>query len=252
MGSVPLPYWQVNVPPEHRTAECPECLRNLSAKDLGIISTPDSEFTVFRWPQVQQLVASNRIDLFQRMPSELRRYRAFIWKLNQEYGSVMSFILSERLHWSEPLVPTGPPFERPSEDMKILYNDWPYGIDSRIVHLVIWTKFELVEDPATGDLTDAARAEIDGYVEKTFRSRIPKETVSENTYIEVAFPHIFRQTFCFPTHIQPRSFLYAHIPSLFFFNIFFVLLRKEIIVLLGVEILSIVPLHLYRTWAEDA
>lgn len=44
MGSNPdpqpaLPYWQVNVAPEDRQTECPEALRNLSAKDIGIIST---------------------------------------------------------------------------------------------------------------------------------------------------------------------------------------------------------------------
>jgi hypothetical protein len=54
-------------------------------------------------------------------------------------------------------------------DLKILYNDWPYGIDSKIVHLVVWVKFELEEDSVTGDLTDQARAGIEAYVEQTFR-----------------------------------------------------------------------------------
>ena len=63
-------------------------------------------------------------------------------------------------------------------DVKILWNDWPYGIDKRIVHLVVWTKFELEDDPATGDLTDEARAEIDEYVKRTFGRRVPSEHVS--------------------------------------------------------------------------
>jgi hypothetical protein len=177
MGSTAeeLPYWQVNVPEHLRSAECPDFLRNLNEKDLGIISTPDSEFQTDSWAVVRQKVAQNRLELFQRVPSELRRYMAFTWKLKQEHGSVMNFILKHRLGWSLPIVPKGRPFEH-DEDVKILRNDWPYGIDKRIVHLVVWTKFALEEDPETGDLTDKARAEIDAYVRKTF-SKMPQEHV---------------------------------------------------------------------------
>lgn len=169
MGSTAedLPYWQVNVPEHLRTAECPDFLRNLTDKDRGIISTPDSEYVFDTWAVVRQKVAQNRLELFQRLPSDLRRYLAFTWKLRRDYGSVMNFILSERLKWTLPITPRGRPFEF-DEDVKILRNDWPYGIDKRIVHLVVWTKFALEEDPETGDLTDAARAEIDAYVRKTF------------------------------------------------------------------------------------
>jgi hypothetical protein len=67
---------------------------------------------------------------------------------------------------------------RTTDDLKILCNDWPYGVEKGIVHLVIWTKFELEEDPATGDLTDAMRKEIDDFVKKTFCSRMPSDQVS--------------------------------------------------------------------------
>lgn len=58
-----------------------------------------------------------------------------------------------------------------------MYNDWPYGVEEGIVHLVVWTKFELEDDPATDDLTPQARKEIDDYVTRTFRSRMPAEQV---------------------------------------------------------------------------
>ncbi|KAI0117355.1 hypothetical protein F4814DRAFT_448357 [Daldinia grandis] len=175
MGSVgSLPYWQVNVPEDERTEECPEFLRSLSVKDSSIIGTPDSEYTVSTWPEVQNIVAENRLGSFRRIPSDLRRYLEYTWRLKRDYGSVMNFVLTQRLHWEAPVEPRGRPFEF-EDDIKILWNDWPYGIDDRIVHLVVWTKFELPEDPATTDLTDEARAEIDGYVQKTFGSRIPKD-----------------------------------------------------------------------------
>ncbi|KAI0523658.1 hypothetical protein F5B22DRAFT_633793 [Xylaria bambusicola] len=176
MGSLSaeLPYWQVNVPEDERTDECPDFLCVLTAKDKGIISTPDTEYRLSTWPEVQKLILDNRIDLFQRVPSELRKYLAYTWKLKQEYGSVLNFILTKRLYWDTPITPKGRPFEY-DEDVKILLNDWPYGLDKKIVHIVVWTKFDLEEDPATGDLTDKARAEINAFVLKTFGSRVPSD-----------------------------------------------------------------------------
>lgn len=85
---------------------------------------------------------------------------------------------------------TKPPPPRPrgkgwgkEDDIKILQNDWPYGIDPQIVHLVIWTKFPLHESPpaataTTNDnLTPAMRARIDAFVEKTFVKKMGRENV---------------------------------------------------------------------------
>ncbi|KAH6660106.1 hypothetical protein BKA67DRAFT_530222 [Truncatella angustata] len=175
MGSLSdLPYWHVNVPEAERTIECPEFLRNLSLKDERVISTPDDQCHVLTWAEVQKIVAENRLDAFQRLPSDLRRYLCFNWKLKQDYGSVMNFVLNERLGWQVPMVPKGRPFEF-DEDIKTLWNDWPYGLDKRIVHLVVWTKFELEDDPATDDLTDKARKEIDDYVSRSFGSKLSKD-----------------------------------------------------------------------------
>lgn len=60
--------------------------------------------------------------------------------------------------------------------MTILCNDWPYGIDPDIVHLVVWTKFELEDDEETGLCTAKSRQEIDDYVQKTFAPKV-KEVV---------------------------------------------------------------------------
>ncbi|KAK7923960.1 hypothetical protein PG985_006014 [Apiospora marii] len=177
MGSTdsPLPYWQVNVPEAERERECPEFLRDLSAKDRGIIGTPDDQYHTLTWPEVRDIVATNRLDRFQRVPSELRRYLAYNWQLRREHGSVMNFVLNQRLRWTMPIAPKGRPFEYPEDDIKTLWNDWPYGLDERIVHIVVWTKFDLEEDPQTLDLTDAAREDINDYVDKVFGSRLPQE-----------------------------------------------------------------------------
>jgi len=88
----------------------------------------------------------------------------------------MRFVLQERLHWRNLTPRSSIPFSEPS-DVKILYNDWPYGVDQKIVHLVIWTKFDLEDDPSTDDLTPKARKEIDEYVNKTFCNRVRPENV---------------------------------------------------------------------------
>ncbi|KAK1834693.1 hypothetical protein QBC39DRAFT_342571 [Podospora conica] len=172
-----LPYWNVDVPPEQRTDECPPHLVGVSPKDRSVLATPDHLFERDSWDVVKQKVAARRLDQFKRTPAELRRYREFTWRLQQQDpDGILHFILAHRLHWPRPIVARGrAPFEC-DDDVKVLWNDCPYGVDARIVHLVVWVKFELEEDPATGLVTEAMGAAIDGYVRRTF-SRVPEDRV---------------------------------------------------------------------------
>lgn len=82
---------------------------------------------------------------------------------------MLSYIQEERLHW-ESIIPSGDrPFTNPS-DYKILYNDWPYYIDEDIQHLVVWTKFPIDENEATGEVTEEAKADIERLVTRTLCS----------------------------------------------------------------------------------
>lgn len=74
------------------------------------------------------------------------------------------------------------------DDLKILYNDWPYGVDTKIVHLCVWTKFVLEDDPKTGELMPEMRWQIDKYVDKTFKSRVPVGDVSQTPFLVIMFP----------------------------------------------------------------
>lgn len=169
--NVEIAYWNTNVPESQRTETCPDFLLGLSPKDLSIVSTRDADYHVLTWEEVRTIAAQNCLDHFQRVPSELRRYRAFTYRLAQEYGSVTSFVLNQRLQWTPPIRPMGEPFECP-DDYKILYNDWPYGIDEKIVHLVVWTKFSLEDDPSTGHLAEKSRRQIERFVSETFLTHI--------------------------------------------------------------------------------
>jgi hypothetical protein len=171
----PLPFWLVNIPRDEWPTECPDFLRDCGEKDRRIIGTPNAEYKRLSWEEVKHLIQINRVDLFHRVPSDLRKYRQFMHWMVKEYGSSMNFIVNVRLKWKT-MQARGAPFEF-EDDVKILYNDWPYGIDEKIVHLVVWTKFDLEEDQATGDLTPEARKAIDDYVNRTFCSRLNPEQV---------------------------------------------------------------------------
>lgn len=178
----PLPFWQVNIQSDEREEECPEPLQNLSAKDMGIIGTRDEDYCVQSWEQVVDIVRSGRLQDFGRWPSELRMYREFVWKVKQDRGSVMEYMLTERLHWEQPIVSRSRrPFEH-EDDFRILFNDWPYGIDNRIVHLVVWTKFDLEDDAET-------ETKIERFIQRTFSSEVPEDKVSGASGRGVRFFH---------------------------------------------------------------
>lgn len=57
MPSTTLPWWQVNVPEDLRTDECPDFLKECGEKDRGIIGTPDSAYRPYNWEQVKDIIS---------------------------------------------------------------------------------------------------------------------------------------------------------------------------------------------------
>jgi len=99
-----------------------------------------------------------------------------------EYGSVPNYILKKRLRWT-PLPSStpelGPIFDVRSQtpfqdrhDYKTLPNDWPYGFESGIVHLVVWLKTRLDTEPSKGDMTAKSRKQVEDFVHRTFINRV--------------------------------------------------------------------------------
>lgn len=60
-------------------------------------------------------LGTNRIDRFQRVPSDLRKYLEYKERIVALHGSILRFIIKERLQWgegsTEDLKPKGRPFE---------------------------------------------------------------------------------------------------------------------------------------------
>lgn len=59
------------------------------------------------------------------------------------------------------------PFEDAS-DYKMMPNDWPYGLEKGISHLVVWLKNRLEVEPPLGDMTPSSRRLVEEFVQKEF------------------------------------------------------------------------------------
>jgi hypothetical protein len=89
-----------------------------------------------------------------------------------EYGGVLPYIIKERLQWKPAkdgtIQPIDPDFLGNKLDIKILCNDFPYGVEEGIIHVVVWSKAKIPIASPDGDITDESRQQIDVYIKKTF------------------------------------------------------------------------------------
>ncbi len=63
------------------------------------------------------------------------------------------------------------PFSNPA-DYKILQNDWPYGLEKSITHIIVWLKDRLETEPTKGDMTPKSRRQVENFVQRTFLDRV--------------------------------------------------------------------------------
>ena len=57
MSSSQLPFWNVNVPRDLWTDECPEFLRECGEKDRRIIGTPNADYVPLTWDEVKTIIS---------------------------------------------------------------------------------------------------------------------------------------------------------------------------------------------------
>lgn len=126
-----IPYWNVNVPHGQWSVECPEYLANVDEYDRAQLGVKDQDYNLMTWSDVQNIISkydgapiclqvinhgpeTNHLELFKRVPSDLRRYREHMTRLQEEHGSVMNYILKERIGWQD-LTPMASPFKDSSK-----------------------------------------------------------------------------------------------------------------------------------------
>lgn len=119
-------FWNVNVPVAEQTEQCPEYLEYAleNEKDRTILSTLDEHYQRQTWSEIRELIANNRLDLFTRVPSELRLYREYCAKIVHDHGSIMKFVMQERLQWTG-MRASGTGFGCDSTNVRECANDTP-------------------------------------------------------------------------------------------------------------------------------
>ncbi|KAG6033641.1 hypothetical protein E4U41_006850 [Claviceps citrina] len=143
----------------------------LTDMDRWVLSQTDEEFEKHDWEDLEQIIGTNQLSVLKRSPSDLRRYMAWTAETRAQYGSMLHYLLVNRLpaSWGQP--PFAPeshiPFEKTS-DYRVLLNDWPYGLERNITHLVVWTRTPIPTDDDKGDLTAESRALVAGFVRRCF------------------------------------------------------------------------------------
>jgi hypothetical protein len=150
----------------------------LTSIDWHQLSLTDADFTPHTWTNLAHLISTNQLDELKRWPSALKAYLAWTAHVKEKYGSVMAYLLSQRLFWepvedgSEALkfgVKNDTPLAE-KEDYKILRNDWTYAFEDGIKHIVVWVKQRLPVD-GEGALNEEGRRLVEGFVEREFRRK---------------------------------------------------------------------------------
>jgi hypothetical protein len=150
----------------------------LTAIDWHQLSLPDVDFTPHSWSNLHHLISIDQLDELKRWPSSLKAYLAWTAHVKMKYGSVMAYLLQRRQFWDPIMDDTGAlkfdvrsatPFEN-EEDYKILRNDWPYGFEPGIHHIVVWLKHRLPVD-AEGALNEEGKSLVQKFVKSEFRQK---------------------------------------------------------------------------------
>jgi hypothetical protein len=150
----------------------------LTAIDWHQLSLTDADFTPHSWSNLRHLISTDQLAELKRWPSSLKAYLAWTAHVKEKYGSVMKYLLDQRLLWDPIEDETGAlrfnvrnaiPFAD-LEDYKILRNDWGYAFEPRIRHIVVWLKQRLPVDKE-GALSREGKGMVEDFVEKTFREK---------------------------------------------------------------------------------
>lgn len=136
------------------------------------------------WDQVAHIVETYTLDQLGRSVKELQRYRAFKQSLDSQNIGLTTNLLQKVLHWIPEDVDVHTPdseavklvkYDDPTpfsneNDVKITLNDFPYYIEGKTLHFLIWIKFPMPPDPNSdiGDIDDSTKALIEQYVQRTF------------------------------------------------------------------------------------
>lgn len=71
-----------------------------------------------------------------------------------------------------------------ASDYRVLLNDWPYGLEPGITHIVVWSRTLIPTDSETGDMTTESRALVKAFVERYFVDTLGPEGKDQVTWFK--------------------------------------------------------------------
>ncbi|KAI3405465.2 hypothetical protein KGF56_001735 [Candida oxycetoniae] len=141
----------------------------------------------FSWCDIEYITNSNQLEIFARSQEQTSEYHSFKQMLKDRNISINEYILKHELQWNsvdlrcqKQVVPQEYSISYPQDliffnrdDIKILFNKFPYYFDTNIVHLCIWSKLKIPNDvnSLVGDISKLTRKIINRYLEKLFTKR---------------------------------------------------------------------------------
>lgn len=140
------------------------------------------------WNQLQEIVKSNELDFLGRSKEQETIYYAFKHNLKAKQYDLVTNLLIHSLQWvpndldprtdsQEAMKLIAYKDERPfadAEDVKIIWNDFPYYYAEPVAHVCVWVKFPMPEDPnsSIGDIDTQMKYTIERYIWGTFCDKL--------------------------------------------------------------------------------
>ncbi|ODV80872.1 uncharacterized protein CANTADRAFT_47954 [Suhomyces tanzawaensis NRRL Y-17324] len=126
--------------------------------------------TPFSWLEIRYIISTNQLELFARSQEATDRYLKFKQHLKDQNVGIMDHVLNNELQWDAAGLRTGDSLFTNPQDLKIIYNQFPYYVPHNVKHFCVWTKVRICGDPNSpiGDILPQTRDVISRYVEKTF------------------------------------------------------------------------------------
>lgn len=164
--------------------------------NLKIVHSPDMppskiKEAPYTWEQTRYIVELNELELFSRSAEQTQRYQEFKKGLKLRGITIFQYLLCHQLDWYKPedngnksieeieydsqivIKPEGSKLFENDNDLKVLYNHFPYYFGPDVVHLCIWSKIPITADPESpfGDILPETRAQVDLYIDRIIVKR---------------------------------------------------------------------------------
>lgn len=163
--------------------------------NLRIIYSPDMppskmKDTPYTWAETKEIVNTNALEYFARSKQLTESYHNFKKDIKNRGITVFKHLLSHQLQWFDPKLNSnkdiseindsdivikaeGSKLFENDNDLKVLYNHFPYFFEDDVVHLCIWSKIPIPADPNSpfGDISPETRMQIRDYLDRIISKR---------------------------------------------------------------------------------